>query len=72
MLSTLYVSQDDHQAFYFQPYITEADFELGPGGYLQWLEVDAIDCFATPETQKARDMIAFVVAERVARGLTLA
>ena len=42
----------------------------GPGGYLQWQESDATDSWATPSTPLTRDAIAYVVSERVARGLT--
>ena len=42
----------------------------GPGGYLQWLEVDVVDCWAIPDTPNARSTIYHVVSERLARGLT--
>ena len=42
----------------------------GPGGYLQWQECDPTDNWATPSTPLIRDTIAYVVSERVARGLT--
>ena len=41
-----------------------------PGGYLQWQEMDAIDCWATPATPRARSTISYTVREREARGLT--
>ena len=42
---------------------------LGPGGYLQWLECDACDIWATPETPMTTAMSNYVISERVARGL---
>lgn len=43
---------------------------LRPGGYLQWQECDIIDVWARPETAQTRSTVAYIVSERIARGLT--
>lgn len=43
---------------------------VGPGGYLQWQEVDVIDCWAVPDTPNSRSTVAFIISERIARELT--
>ncbi|MCJ1403063.1 hypothetical protein MMC11_006286 [Xylographa trunciseda] len=43
---------------------------LRPGGYLQWQEVDAIDAWTIPETSTAKQIIYWLVKERLARGLS--
>ncbi len=43
---------------------------LRPKGFLNWQECDMLDAWASPETAKARALLATVVAERIARGLT--
>ena len=48
------------------------NYGIGPGGYLQWQEVDVIDSWATPQTPDARSTISCIVSERLARGLTTA
>ena len=52
------------------PSLITVSIYTGPGGYLQWQESDATDSWATPSTPLTRDTIAYVVSERVARGLT--
>lgn len=44
-------------------------FGLGPGGFLQWQEYDAIDVWTKPETELSRRANAAIVAERISRGL---
>ncbi|MCJ1283375.1 hypothetical protein MMC26_002703 [Xylographa opegraphella] len=42
---------------------------LRPGGYLQWQGLDAIDVWTVPETSMAKQMIYWLVRERLASGL---
>ena len=42
---------------------------VGPGGYLQWQEADALDAWTVPETATAKQTIRWLVEERVAHGL---
>ncbi|MCJ1431978.1 hypothetical protein MMC27_001334 [Xylographa pallens] len=42
---------------------------LRPGGYLQWEEIDAIDAWTIPETSTAKQIIYWLVKERLAKGL---
>lgn len=42
---------------------------IRPGGFLQWEELDIIDYWATPETDRTRSAIHHIYSERVARGL---
>ena len=48
-----------------------ADRSPGPGGYLQWQEVDIIDVWATPCTEAVRQAITNIVLEKIERGLIL-
>ncbi|MCJ1377687.1 hypothetical protein MMC17_000783 [Xylographa soralifera] len=43
---------------------------LRPGGYLQWQEIDTIDAWTIPETSTAKQVIYWLVSERLDRGLT--
>ncbi|MCJ1399344.1 hypothetical protein MMC11_002546 [Xylographa trunciseda] len=44
---------------------------LRPGGYLQWQEVDIIDCWTNPSTESAREAISLIVAEKMECGIVL-
>ncbi|MCJ1382989.1 hypothetical protein MMC17_006102 [Xylographa soralifera] len=44
---------------------------LRPGGYLQWQEVDIIDCWTHPSTESAREAISLIGAEKTERGIVL-
>ena len=44
---------------------------VGPGGYLQWEEADAMDQWTTPPTLAAREAVKILVREKMARGLML-
>ena len=43
----------------------------GPGNYLQWQEVDIIDCWTNPSTESAREAIDLIVAEKTECGIVL-
>ena len=43
----------------------------GPGGFIQWEEVDIIDVWSSPSTSVTRQGVANIVQEKLARGLIL-
>ena len=46
-------------------------FISGPGGYMQWLETDVIDVWATSSIKIARGVILGVIHEKIALGLVV-
>ncbi|MCJ1392252.1 hypothetical protein MMC18_005119 [Xylographa bjoerkii] len=66
-LRFLSYSIEPHQLEDLVEFVSEI---LRPGGYLQWQEIDAIDAWTIPETSTAKQIIYWLVKERLTRGLT--
>lgn len=59
-----------HTSFSVYPYWVWQRCGIGPVGHLRWQENDALDCWADPDTINAIFTAAYVISERIARGLT--